>query len=201
MIIHNIDIPDVFALYDVTEDLENFRSRCKAAFPTTYFNVNLREEQGILEVMLDQEELSQSDLTIISLITTAHLTDSLAQLKLVVNSRINEMRDAYKCDRFVYDGKRWDCSDESIMNIIGTILMSYINNWAMPPDSVWRDYDNNNWPVTTGTYMLNMGFTLFFFLNDCYRTSWIHKYYVGLMTTATEVKSYDYTVAWPVNNV
>ncbi len=142
-----------------------------------------------------------TDTTTVNSLLDAMLVDfvdtSLATKRREVMNEINELRDKIQYDRFLHDGVRWDCRAESRAMITGAVALVLANGGNLPPEFVFRDYDNINHPFT-GTQMVQLGAALFAFTSQCYQASWIHKYCVGILTTAEEIDQYDYTVGWPL---
>jgi len=201
MINYNVPISSIFASSNLTVELENFRQKCKNTLQQCFFSADLHEETSNVILILSLDVIDEATQATIDNIIVEFLAESLALLKLNIFEDINTLRDEYKSVRFVYDGKRWDCSLPSTMNIVGTILMSMVNSWQMPDGFMWRDYDNNNWPITSVMYMVGMGLALSTFVNECYKASWIHKYYIGILTTPAEVNAYDFKVGWPDRDI
>lgn len=128
------------------------------------------------------------------------LTEQLNIVKTLKKNLINDLRDQYLYDRFIYDGKRWDCDDVSRGNINGVLTTGLLNSGALQPGMVWRDYDNNNWSVDFA-YMANMSAALATFTNSVYQNSWTHKANVDALTTIQDVITYDYSTNWPVIDI
>ena len=145
--------------------------------------------------IFNSEDVSSCE-TALDAVLATFASSSLASLKLEIFAKINVYRDAWFADYFPYSGHRWNCDEESRFNILGMNLRAVMSGGVLPPDEIFRDYDNNNVPVTA-SYMALMGEAYFAFRKTCYQASWIHKYYLGLMTTAAAVEAYDYTVGWP----
>lgn len=111
-------------------------------------------------------------------------------------AEINKFRDELAFNYFPYDGKRWDCDDTARLNITGVNVLVMINGGTLPPDMLWRDYDNQDWPVT-GSYMVNMGLSMFNFISTVYQVGWYHKSQVQALTTPDEAMMYDFSGGWP----
>lgn len=126
----------------------------------------------------------------------AHAVVSLATLKTEKAAEINAHRDVVLFDRFPFDNKRWDCDADSRANIIGANTLAIVGGGQLPPDFVWRDYDNNNHQATAA-YMAQMGAAMFTFSATCYGASWQHKAAVQALTTAAAVRAYDFSGGWP----
>lgn len=122
---------------------------------------------------------------------------SLVTKRVEVMNKINALRDTIQYDHFIFNGARWDSRAESRAMITGAVALALANGGVLPPDFIFRDYDNINRPMT-GAQMAGLGAALFAFTGQCYQASWIHKYWIGIQTTEADIDNYDYTVGWPV---
>jgi hypothetical protein len=129
----------------------------------------------------------------------AHAAVSLVTLKAEKADEINAHRDDVLFDRFPFDNKRWDCDAASRANIIGANTLAIVSGGQLPPDFVWRDYDNQN-HAATASYMAQMGAAMFSFSAAVYGASWYHKAAVASLTTAAQVRAYDFSGSWPAQD-
>ena len=120
----------------------------------------------------------------------------LEKVKELKKEKVNDYRDEYLFDRFIYDGKRWDCDSTSRSNISGTITLGMLNGQQLIPGMTWRDYDNQNWPVDY-IYLVNMVLTLAAFTNSVYNASWQHKATIDALGSIQAVIDYEYDTGWP----
>lgn len=139
---------------------------------------------------------NQQSMTELDNFLSGFLEQSLIIKRREIMDKINALRDKIQYDHFKYDGKKWDARPEARALITGASALAIANGGNLPPNFLYRDYDNYNWPMT-GTQMIQLGAALFDFTGHCYQVSWIHKYCVGIATTKEELDAYDYTVGWP----
>ncbi len=124
----------------------------------------------------------------------------LQEAKNLMTRFINEYREGIFEGYCTFDDKQWDCNSTSISNIMGANVLSLLNGGNLPPDFTWRDYNNNDWPVTA-TYMGQLAQTIGIFYNGCYQASWQHKAVINELTSVDEVMNYDYShLLWPDPN-
>lgn len=125
------------------------------------------------------------------------LADAIEQTCEMINSH----RAVLQSSHFPHNGHTWDCDEVSRMNIIGVNTLVVVNGGVLPDDFVWRDSENNNVPMS-GPQMVELGVTMFAFLTECYKASWIHKAAVSQLTTVEEVAAYSWdTTLWPSTEI
>lgn len=124
----------------------------------------------------------------------------LQDAKIQLTRWINEYRDHILEDCFIYDGHRWDCDKQARSNLMGVVTFVNVGG-TLPPDFVWRDYDNNFVPMSSAQ-LLEMFFSAAAFTTACYQASWTHKATMNGLTLTEDVLSYDYTNSlWPVTTL
>lgn len=122
---------------------------------------------------------------------------SVAQTNVCTN--VDNYRNQILDDKFVYDGKIWDCTVSSKANINGACTIALLNGGNLPDGFIWRDYSNTNWPVT-GAYMAGMAAACAVFTFTCYEVAWAHKANILAITddnNILDIINYDYTTGWP----
>ena len=83
---------------------------------------------------------------------------------------VNNFRDALMYDHFSFMGHRWNSDRNSLGNLIGINVLVVEAGGQLPPGFVYRDYDNNNVPMTA-TQLGQLGGAAFQFLTAVYMTS------------------------------
>ena len=199
MIKFSTNIQSLFASSNVTTELELLRILAHTELQDVLFAVDLHQETNTVDFILNVESEEQIPHTTIDSLISTNMEQSLAALKVQIHNDINTYRDNTQYNYFIHDGSRWDCRPETRAMITGAVALALANGGNLPPEFIFRDFDNINHPFT-GLQMIQLGSALFAFTGQCYQASWIHKYCVGILTTASEVNSYDYTVSWPVVN-
>lgn len=192
------NVTPYFLSEDPVIDIENFHNiAIQALSEYGYLGISIpNHDYTKTEITFEDNSNETNKIVALNNLLISYTDQSLAAAKLEVFEKINTFRNSYMLDRFPYDGRRWNCDEESRINIFGMILKALINGGNLEPGEIFRDYDNNNVNVNA-SYMNDMGSALFVFRKACYTASWIHKYYVGIMTDANAVKAYDFTVGWP----
>lgn len=192
------NVTPYFLSIDPITDIENFHNIAREALlEFGYIGISVpNTDYTKAEITFNTQDDEAQKIIALNNLLISYTDQSLAATKLEVFEKINNFRNAYMLDRFPYDGKRWNCDEESRINIFGMIMKALISGGELEPGEIFRDYDNNN-VVVNASYMNDMGKALFVFRKSCYTASWIHKYYVGIMTDANAVKAYDFTVGWP----
>lgn len=126
--------------------------------------------------------------------TTGTGLPSLEDAKKVMCDQIDNIRSSYMSDSFIYNGHRWDSDAISRSNLLGTLKHAE-HNGGLPPEFVWRDYDNNYVPMTV-TEMGALAEAMFNFINQCYLISWEHKDSINALMDVTAVLGYDCNTNW-----
>lgn len=123
-------------------------------------------------------------------------SEVLEVIKVKAKAEVNVFRKDYMNDYFTYDFKQWDCDEEAVTNITGTLLIGLVGGNALPPGFVWRDRSNVDHEVDF-MYMVNMAVTVMTFKKQVYAISWVHKATLDSFPTVQHVLDYDITYGWP----
>lgn len=125
---------------------------------------------------------------------------SLADSQALVCRWINEFREA-RFAYFTWNGIRWDSSLQSVVNIMGAVMLAQLNGGSLPPGFTWRDYNNVDHEVTA-QYMMGMAVALGSYYTNTYGASWAHKQAVNALPDIQEVQTYDFSSAlWPSQDI
>ncbi len=120
----------------------------------------------------------------------------LSTCKEKAKAEVNVYRKDWMNDYFTYDFLQWDCDDEAVTNITGTLLVGLVGGNALPPGFLWRDKNNVDHEVDF-MYMVNMAVTVMTFKKQVYAMSWVHKATIDSLPTLQHLLDYDHTVGWP----
>jgi hypothetical protein len=112
--------------------------------------------------------------------------------------QINEYRNDYMKDKFLYDNVEWDCDDAGRDNINDLYDAVLLGGGVVPPQTpTWRDYNNVDRPLASGPYVITMKIAMITHFAMCHMAARYHKEAVGDLTTVEEVNAYNFYSGWP----
>ena len=111
---------------------------------------------------------------------------------------INEFREGYLDEGYMYDGIRWDCDEIAKTNIMDANILGILAG-TLPDGFEWRDYYNVNHVVTL-QYMAGLAAAICALYRQIYMASWQHKAAIDALNDVDAILNYDYThTLWPQN--
>lgn len=190
------DVSGKFVAIDRNKDINEFCTGFRISLPG-FDGLKFVGQNNIGIFSFDpnivSETTAQNELTIA---LDNFLTTSINILKREVCDTINELRDEKLYSYFPYDGYRWDCDNVSRANIIGTVTFAMMVGGTLPPEAVWKCYDDNIHSVTF-QYMASMSAALLQYTQTVYGASWLHKGNINSLSSPTDIVNYDFSAGWP----
>ena len=120
---------------------------------------------------------------------------SLSEYKEYRKDEVTDKRLDVFSSGFTYAGHIYDIDEVSRLNIVGTVG-AVSAGLTLPEGFTWRTKDNSSVPMGN-TDVLELGAAALTFTVNVYGVSFYHKDNIDNLTTNTDIKNYDITVAWP----